>query len=196
MEQLSCPVCYEIFGDRILQCSLGHSICSTCFSKTTLCAQCRQPYTGTRNFLLEEMVKQLIQMKSATDDIPDKSTTSEDDAVANKDLAEKLSKQLAKLIEAVPKSEPIHEADNYNEIEHPLIILDRIDENAIPNATIGKTFVIAWTFLLLLLLLLLYSNDEFRLRFLQLHQNIQPSHVVGSVAVFSIVTNNLPAVVC
>lgn len=130
VEQLSCPVCYEIFGDRILQCSLGHSICSNCFSKTTLCAQCRQPYTGTRNFLLEEMVKQLIQMKKTTDNIPAKSSKAEGEG-----MAEKLSKQLAKLIEAVPKSEPINEVDNY---ARPVIILDRVDEIELPNAVNGR----------------------------------------------------------
>lgn len=135
VEQLSCPVCYEIFGDRILQCSLGHSICSNCFSKTTLCAQCRQPYTGTRNFLLEEMVKQLIQMKKTTDNIPAKSSKAEGEGVA-----EKLSKQLAKLIEAVPKSAPINEAEDNDEVARPLIILDRIDEIAFPIAGIGSLF--------------------------------------------------------
>lgn len=152
VEQLACPVCYELFGDRILQCSLGHSICSNCFSKTSLCAQCRQPYTGTRNFLLEEMVKQLIQMKNLTIDVPTKSSQAK-----GEDVADKLSKQLAKLFESVPKStddvEPMDEVTNIDTAARPVILLDRIDDVPITRPVIGRSYTTQ--------LILFYLNDIF-----------------------------------
>lgn len=127
VEQLTCPICFEIFEDRVLQCSLGHSVCEGCHTKqlNSECVQCRQPFIGTRNFLLEEMVKQLKRMKytaAATSSSQDTAATSE---IIKKHLTEQLSEQLAKLFDAVPKPKDILAAV-VDETMVPRIVLEDI----------------------------------------------------------------------
>lgn len=64
-ESLQCPVCFELFANRIYQCSEGHSVCEKCRSQLHdgKCPQCRCSYTGTRNYLLENIVQQLKLIK-------------------------------------------------------------------------------------------------------------------------------------
>lgn len=59
-----------MFDGRILQCSQGHSVCEGCVLKihhhlNNECPQCRGAFVGTRNYILEEMVKQLKHLKAS-----------------------------------------------------------------------------------------------------------------------------------
>lgn len=61
-----CPVCFVMFDGRIMQCSQGHSVCEKChrqLKNPIECPQCRSTYTGTRNYQLEEIIKQLQTLK-------------------------------------------------------------------------------------------------------------------------------------
>lgn len=59
-----------MFEGRILQCSQGHSVCESCVKEINRhlkneCPQCRGAFVGTRNYILEEMVKQLKHLKAS-----------------------------------------------------------------------------------------------------------------------------------
>ncbi|XP_025833698.1 E3 ubiquitin-protein ligase SIAH1-like isoform X2 [Agrilus planipennis] len=58
---LECPVCYETMKPPILQCIKGHSLCGNCCdpSKLTKCPTCRSAMSTTRNYQLEQIIKQM-----------------------------------------------------------------------------------------------------------------------------------------
>lgn len=112
---LLCPVCFEMFEGRIFQCSQGHSVCERCKGHlNNECPQCRGPFVGTRNYVLEEMVKQLKQLKLSV--IKTKSDTEIDADGANADASSaadaeiidtnKLKSELEKLVLSIPKPSP------------------------------------------------------------------------------------------
>ncbi|XP_055299867.1 uncharacterized protein LOC129567237 isoform X2 [Sitodiplosis mosellana] len=121
-DQLLCPVCFEMFEGRILQCSQGHSVCEGCVKKINRnlnhneCPQCRGAFVGTRNYILEEMVKQLKQLKASVmikkTDKTDTAGTSDQNAnkVSNEQDSDgddiddaKLTKAIATLVASIPK---------------------------------------------------------------------------------------------
>lgn len=54
-----------IFEGRIFQCSQGHAVCETCQPKlNNACPHCRGIYTGTRNYVLEEVIAKLKRFRS------------------------------------------------------------------------------------------------------------------------------------
>lgn len=111
-----------MFEGRILQCSQGHSVCEGCVLKiqhhlNNECPQCRGPFEGTRNYILEEMVKQLKHLKASvmvkkTDAIrssdSNANTLSNDANSDNEDTDvvidnAKLTKAMATLVASIPK---------------------------------------------------------------------------------------------
>uniref|UniRef100_A0A336MUL6 CSON007745 protein n=1 Tax=Culicoides sonorensis TaxID=179676 RepID=A0A336MUL6_CULSO len=82
---LSCPVCYENFKPnmKILQCRSGHAMCESCHEKLKECPVCKEVLIGTRNFVMEEMIKKLRRLStgalmSLDDDVSPVATTGED----------------------------------------------------------------------------------------------------------------------
>lgn len=61
--QLDCPVCFEVY-ETIVQCKKGHSVCKKCSESLKICPTCRDTYIGTRNYTLEEVVRNLKQLKN------------------------------------------------------------------------------------------------------------------------------------
>lgn len=54
---LQCPICIEFFSVPIFQCDSGHSICSTCASKSPKCPSCRDNIgKKLRNYPLEQQL--------------------------------------------------------------------------------------------------------------------------------------------
>lgn len=114
-DSLLCPVCFIMFDGRILQCSQGHSVCEKCHKKlSNECPQCRSAYVGTRNYILEEMVKQLKHLKqisiSTTKDAEENSPTTsgaadktgDSDAIAEHPEV-KFASIIAKFLDSIPK---------------------------------------------------------------------------------------------
>lgn len=108
-----------MFEGRILQCSQGHSVCEGCVDKINRslnhneCPQCRGAFVGTRNYILEEMVKQLKQLKASVM-VKKTDTAGTSDQNANKvsngqdsdgeDIDDaKLTKAIATLVASIPK---------------------------------------------------------------------------------------------
>lgn len=111
-----------MFEGRILQCSQGHSVCEGCVLKihhhlNNECPQCRLKFVGTRNYILEEMVKQLKHLKASvmvkkTDATRGRdsnaNTLSNDGNSDNEDTDvvidnAKLTKAMATLVASIPK---------------------------------------------------------------------------------------------
>lgn len=111
-----------MFEGRILQCSQGHSVCEGCVKKINRhlnneCPQCRGAFVGTRNYILEEMVKQLKHLKASVM-VKKTETTSANNPNANISLSgangdsedadvviddAKLTKAIASLVASIPK---------------------------------------------------------------------------------------------
>lgn len=109
-----------MFEGRILQCSQGHSVCEGCVKKihrhlNNECPQCRGAFVGTRNYILEEMVKQLKHLKASvmvkkTDaasssnrkSVSNEMNSDSEDADVVIDDA-KLTKAIATLVASIPK---------------------------------------------------------------------------------------------
>lgn len=108
-----------MFEGRILQCSQGHSVCEGCVRKINRhlnneCPQCRGAFVGTRNYILEEMVKQLKHLKASVM-VKKTETASTSDSNANAMSADansdsedaiddvKLTKAIASLVASIPK---------------------------------------------------------------------------------------------
>lgn len=111
-----------MFEGRILQCSQGHSVCEGCVKKihrhlNNECPQCRGAFVGTRNYILEEMCKQLKHLKaSVMVKKTDTAGTSDPNANTVSNAADsdsedadvvidnvKLSKAIANLVASIPK---------------------------------------------------------------------------------------------
>lgn len=111
-----------MFEGRILQCNQGHSVCESCVKEINRhlkneCPQCRGAFNGTRNYILEEMVKQLKHLKaSVMVKKPTATAAGTSDANANPlengnsdaDDTEmiddmKLSRAIATLVASIPK---------------------------------------------------------------------------------------------
>lgn len=100
-----------------MQCSQGHSVCESCVKKihrhlNNECPQCRGAFVGTRNYILEEMVKQLKHLKASvmvkkTDSAgpsgPDANTVTNADSDGDDIDDAKLSKAIASLVASIPK---------------------------------------------------------------------------------------------
>lgn len=57
-ELLQCPVCFELPSSGMVeQCIFGHHICSACREQVDNCPFCKKNYQGTRNFVIEELMK-------------------------------------------------------------------------------------------------------------------------------------------
>lgn len=59
LQKLECPVCCTVMQAPIFQCVIGHSICEVCKTSCQNCPTCREPFGQTRNYLLEEVTKNL-----------------------------------------------------------------------------------------------------------------------------------------
>ncbi len=59
---LECPVCMQVYGDRVLVCVNGHSICGGCMErlKDSRCPSCRVKMGEIRNRVVEQMVKTAV----------------------------------------------------------------------------------------------------------------------------------------
>ncbi|KAJ8943300.1 hypothetical protein NQ318_004741 [Aromia moschata] len=60
LSELECPVCFEYMLPPIHQCVNGHSLCSVCKGKITLCPLCKCEIQETKNFVLEKMTLYLV----------------------------------------------------------------------------------------------------------------------------------------
>lgn len=86
-----------MFNGRILQCTNGHSVCEKCHGKLkNECPQCRSHFVGTRNYILEEVVKQLQILK-----YPKKNGSGNEKGTNNATDA-KLTNAIAKLVALIP----------------------------------------------------------------------------------------------
>ncbi|KAF2948180.1 hypothetical protein DAI22_01g017500 [Oryza sativa Japonica Group] len=59
MDVLDCPVCYEPFKPPILQCSVGHFICSSCRMKLKKCPVCSRS-NFERCFGMERVIESIV----------------------------------------------------------------------------------------------------------------------------------------
>lgn len=57
-DEVKCPICYEIYSNKIWQCVNGHCICGSCrFKVTGGCSECREPLKVlVRNRALESLL--------------------------------------------------------------------------------------------------------------------------------------------
>ncbi|GAB0093823.1 hypothetical protein DMENIID0001_090020 [Sergentomyia squamirostris] len=67
-----CPVCYEKFSGEIVQCTAGHAVCGNCVKRLENCPVCHKPIRGTRNFCMEEIVKELERLGISIEDAIEK----------------------------------------------------------------------------------------------------------------------------
>lgn len=128
-----------MFEGRILQCSQGHSVCEGCVKKINRhlnneCPQCRGAFVGTRNYILEEMVKQLKQLKASVQvKKTDAAGTSDPNANTVADELvdnDKLTKAIATLVKNIPN--PAQPDSNDTESQNPTQIA-RISPTATPE---------------------------------------------------------------
>lgn len=115
-----------MFEGRILQCSQGHSVCEGCVKKINRhlnneCPQCRGAFVGTRNYILEEMVKQLKHLKASVR-VKKTNTTGNSDSDANSVANEtvdndKLTKAIATLVASIPN--PVQHDSNESSQQSP-----------------------------------------------------------------------------
>ncbi|GJQ69218.1 hypothetical protein Trydic_g6367 [Trypoxylus dichotomus] len=52
---IECPICTEYMSNPIYQCNAGHSVCSNCKNKVSVCPTCRVDIGSTRNYALESV---------------------------------------------------------------------------------------------------------------------------------------------
>ncbi|XP_015429317.1 PREDICTED: E3 ubiquitin-protein ligase sina-like [Dufourea novaeangliae] len=62
-ELLQCSVCLEIPKTLIVQCIIGHHICTFCRKTLNICPMCKQEFVQTRNFVAEDLVIKLNDIK-------------------------------------------------------------------------------------------------------------------------------------
>lgn len=119
-----------MFEGRILQCSQGHSVCEGCVKQINRhlkneCPQCRGAFVGTRNYILEEMVKQLKHLKASVR-VKKTDTAGTGDANANT-LAndsdednDKLTKAIATLVASIPNPSTKRDTDTVEPFDSPI----------------------------------------------------------------------------
>lgn len=91
-----------MFEGRIIQCSQGHSVCEKCHRQLqNECPQCRSHFVGTRNYLLEDIVKQLKQLKQYAC-----ANTSTSDS-ENGNAEQKRNDAITKFVNSIPKPSEI-----------------------------------------------------------------------------------------
>lgn len=73
---LQCHVCFEEYkvNQKIWQCRSGHSVCQSCQGQLDECPFCKAPYEGTRNYAVEEIVRE-FHSKEASYEADAASTT-------------------------------------------------------------------------------------------------------------------------
>lgn len=63
-ELLQCPVCLDIPVPGIVeQCRHGHHICANCKKQVESCPLCKCEFHGTRNFVVEELIRHFDVLK-------------------------------------------------------------------------------------------------------------------------------------
>ncbi|KAI4455852.1 e3 ubiquitin-protein ligase siah2 [Holotrichia oblita] len=55
LNNLNCPICVTYMYEEIHQCTSGHSICKSCFTRLQRCPTCTAPFNATRNYTLESL---------------------------------------------------------------------------------------------------------------------------------------------
>ncbi|KAK0174529.1 hypothetical protein PV327_010289 [Microctonus hyperodae] len=60
---IACPVCKKRLGKSIFLCASGHSICNICINKSSICSQCREPYTKIPNLLAQNLLLKYDNLK-------------------------------------------------------------------------------------------------------------------------------------
>ncbi|KAF2887615.1 hypothetical protein ILUMI_18558, partial [Ignelater luminosus] len=64
-ELLQCPVCLDIPVPGIVeQCRHGHHICANCKKQVESCPLCKCDFHGTRNFVVEELIRHFDVLKN------------------------------------------------------------------------------------------------------------------------------------
>ncbi|XP_018571584.1 probable E3 ubiquitin-protein ligase sinah [Anoplophora glabripennis] len=58
LQELECPVCNQHMTP-IFICKTGHSICSDCMKRVSLCPNCCDSFSRTRNFTLEKLTSRV-----------------------------------------------------------------------------------------------------------------------------------------
>lgn len=56
-KNLECPICNEYMLEAIFICTRGHSLCHKCHSSLDKCPFCRSTFSGTRNYILENIAE-------------------------------------------------------------------------------------------------------------------------------------------
>ncbi|XP_023310309.1 uncharacterized protein LOC108904347 [Anoplophora glabripennis] len=59
-QMYECPICKDYMLPPIHQCVAGHVVCNACKDKVEKCPSCEGAYTGTRNYILEEVVENIV----------------------------------------------------------------------------------------------------------------------------------------
>ncbi|XP_044751694.1 uncharacterized protein LOC123311687 [Coccinella septempunctata] len=59
LQELECPICYELMKPPIFICEKGHNICEVCCNKVDRCPVCRKNLLGGRNFTLETLASKV-----------------------------------------------------------------------------------------------------------------------------------------
>lgn len=60
---LKCPHCFEFPFGIIEQCTIGHNCCVFCRKKSMVCPICQSTYIGTRNFVIENVIREMRSYK-------------------------------------------------------------------------------------------------------------------------------------
>lgn len=120
-----------MFEGRIIQCSQGHSVCEKCYRQlNNECPQCRSQFVGTRNYLLEDIIKQLKALKQMA--CPNPSTSDSDngntDASGGSAGGGQLNKVMEKFFQSIPRPSE-NEATSSTLGNHPSSGLDSSDDN-------------------------------------------------------------------
>lgn len=72
--EVKCPVCFEIYSNKIYQCINGHCICSSCRYNILSCPECRASYVvGNFNQLVRNRALESLMATSLKIDCPNSS---------------------------------------------------------------------------------------------------------------------------
>ncbi|KAJ8911272.1 hypothetical protein NQ315_015275 [Exocentrus adspersus] len=59
-QMYECPICKDYMMPPIHQCVAGHVLCNACKGKVEKCPSCEGAYSGTRNYILEDVVESIV----------------------------------------------------------------------------------------------------------------------------------------